>query len=339
MTVTPDSIPIDSKPNSVDLPGSELAESSRAGQQDVPAPKSATLIVNASSRNGQESFETARRLLEENGVHIEAAHALEKGDSLEKLISDAAAKGSKLIVVGGGDGTFRSAAGSFARTDAILGVLPLGTVNDFARNLGIEPNLEAACKVIAEGKTALIDLAQAHDDCFLITASMGLSALAQTSLSPRLKKVLGPLGYLVATMLAWRRLRHLEVTLKHDGKTERMRVMQAGVINGHSWMGGQCEIPGVSLESGRLAFYALPPQNNAGYLRIARQVRRGQFFNAPGLRAFTTQDITIETKHAHPLVLDGDLCGQTPVRLRVVPDALRVCVSQDFMKPGTANAT
>lgn len=302
-------------------------EQSPAGPE-TETRESASLIVSTGSRHGQEWFDNGRRLLEESGVAIASATKVDRPGGLKAHIEAAAKSGSKLIVVGGGDGSLRTAAGVLAHTDATLGVLPLGTVNDFARNLGIEPALEPACKVIAEGRAATIDIGRANDDVFLITASCGVSALTQTVLTPRLKKLLGPLGYVAASLIVWRRLRHLHVTLEHDGKAERMTVMQAGVINGHSWMGGRCEIPGVDLESGRLAFYAVPPQNNLAYLRIARNVRQGRFFDTPGLLAFTTSDISILTKRHYPLVLDGDLCGKTPVRLRVDHEALRVCVGR-----------
>jgi len=251
---------------------------------------------------------------------------------LEPLIRDALDRGSQLIVVGGGDGTIRCAAGVLARTEAALGVLPLGTVNDFARNLGIEPTLEAACKVIAGGKTAHVDLAQANGDYFVITASFGLSALTQTVLSPPIKKLFGPFGYVLAALLAWRKLNHLHIQITHDGKTEEMKVMQAGVINGHSWMGGKFEIPGVDLDSGRMAFYAVPPQTIWDYFRIARHVRLGEFFKTPGFRAFTTLEIYIKTRKPYPMVLDGDICGKTPVTLKIVPEALRVCVPTEFLE-------
>ena len=295
--------------------------------------KQTALIVNTRSRNGQESFELSRQLLEENGVCIDTADAVDSGTRLRERIQAALHAGTELIIVGGGDGSLRTAASVLAHSDATLGVIPLGTVNDFARNLCIDPDLASACRVIAEGRTANIDIGRANDDCFLITASLGVSALMQTVLTPRMKRILGPFGYVAASLMVWRRLRHLHVTVEHDGKVEHMTVMQAGVINGHSWMGGRCEIPGVDLESGKLAFYAVPPQNNFAYLRIARRVRQGEFFHTPGLTAFSTKDVTVSTKRHYPLVLDGDLSGMTPVRLWVDAEALRVCVGEQFDVP------
>jgi diacylglycerol kinase (ATP) len=293
-------------------------------------PDVATLIVNTRARRGQEWFEKAQICLRESGVRIDDAHALEDPAGLPDAVRAAVKRGAKRVIVGGGDGTFRTVANLLAQTDVTLGVLPLGTVNDLARNLGIQCDVEAACRVIAEGCVASIDVGQANDEVFLLTASVGFSAQSQTALKPALKRMLGPFGYLAASLVALRRLRELEVCIRAEGRTERYRVLQAGVIKGHEWMGGKCQIPGMNLEVGCLAFYALPPQPKRMFLRTVRDLMHGRFFQTPGLKSFAATEVSIETPIPQPLVLDGDLCGQTPVRLRVLPEALRVFVPSAF---------
>lgn len=290
----------------------------------------AVLIVNAKSRKGQQAFAQARDCLKQNGVALRDAQALQDPSRLNDIITKHLHDGVTRFVVGGGDGTFRTVAGLLANTDATLGVLPLGTVNDFARNLTIKADIPAACKVIAEGHTATVDIGQANDDHFIITASIGFSAQSQLSLNPRLKKLFGPLGYFIASLLALRRLRDLKVTARHAEGDEAIDALQVGVIKGHYWMGGEIEIPGVDLQTDCFAFYGVPAHQRRSYLSLARHLRRGDFFHMPGLRAFTTADVTLETPTPQPLVLDGDICGQTPVRLRVLCDALRVCVPADY---------
>ena len=162
----------------------------------------AALIVNTKSRKGQEWYDPTVACLKTSGVELQDTHKLEDPSKLDDLIRSHIKKGTKLIIVGGGDGTFRTVAGLMAHTEATLGVLPLGTVNDFARNLGIEANVEAACKVITEGHTAEVDIGWANEEPFIITASLGFSAQSQLSLKPQLKKMCGPFGYLLASVLA-----------------------------------------------------------------------------------------------------------------------------------------
>lgn len=289
-------------------------------------PSETVLIVNSRSRHGAEWYDQARAGLKANGVDVKRALTFDKTEQLTAAIRQSLDEGVRHIVVGGGDGSLRAAAGLLAHTEATLGVLPLGTVNDFARNLHIEPTVEAACRVIADGYSELVDIGRANDNVYTITASLGFSARTQDVLSPKLKKALGPFGYITASILALRRLRNMRVVVRSERGEDRMTAVQAGVINGHIWMGGAVAIPGVSLENGRLAFYAVPPHDNLGYFRMLRALMRGRFFNNPGLVAFTTAEVTIETETPQPLVLDGDLCGKTPVRLRIDPAALRVSI-------------
>ena len=107
--------------------------------------------------------------------------------TLDRVVAD----GHDLIVVGGGDGTVSYAAGRVAGTNAVLGVLPLGTANDFARTLEIPNNLAEACAAIAEGKLVDIDLGRANGKPFLNVASVGLSVAVTEALSPRLKRTSG----------------------------------------------------------------------------------------------------------------------------------------------------
>lgn len=296
----------------------------------ILAPREGVLIVNTRSRQGREQFEPVQTLLREGGITLRATYPLDNPSDLKSVLQRCVAEGARLVIVGGGDGSYRVAANVLVHTDVVLGVLPLGTVNDFARNLNILPNIQAACKVIVEGHTEDIALGKANETYFVITASLGFSAQTQHALTPLLKKVFGRFGYLMASLKVLRRARPLEITVRSEQGEEHLQVMQAGVIHGHSWMGGKCEIPGIDLESGRLAFYAVPPQPGFAYLRLARRLMRWQFFHTPGLRAFKTQEVTIQTRFPQPTVLDGDLEGETPVRFHIVPHALRVCVPKDF---------
>ncbi len=310
-------------------PPTKASEAEQSTPTEV-ALRPATLIVNTKSRRGKEWYQPTVDCLKTQGVELQDAHELEDPSKLTDVIKSDLKAGAKLIIIGGGDGTFRTAAGLLAHTDATLGVLPLGTVNDFARNLGIEANVEAACKVIAEGHTALIDIGRANEEPFIITASLGFSAQSQLSLKPQLKKMCGPFGYLLASVLAYRSLRNLKITFRHDETEECIDALQAGVIKGHYWMGGKVEIPGVDLAVDKFAFYAIPARHRRSFLNMAMNVKHGRIFHMPDMRAFLTDDVTIETPTPQPLVLDGDLCGQTPVRLRVDCAALRVCAAPGF---------
>ena len=291
----------------------------------------AVLIVNTKSRQGSKGFEDAKRTLEELGVTLKQVYGLRDPSRLSQTVETSLREGADLLVIGGGDGSFRTVANRIANTDAALGILPLGTVNDFARNLGIEPTIPEACRVIAEGYTEEVDLCRANNKHFLITASIGYSADAQAYLTSDLKRRFGPFGYLVAGIKAIRGIKPFAVTVTHANGTETLQSVQAGVISGHYWMGGAIEIPGISIEGGKFAFYSVAPQSGWELLRLYRNLKRRQFYRTPGLRAFRCEEVTLETSSPLKAVLDGDIDCETPLKLTIAANALRVCVPKPEM--------
>jgi hypothetical protein len=112
---------------------------------------SAALIVNTRSRVGRSAAASVLDNLRLLGVPVKAAYALDDAARLPETVREALADGHDLIVVGGGDGSVSSVAGVLAGSGAVLGVLPLGTANDFARTMGIPFELGKACATIAHG--------------------------------------------------------------------------------------------------------------------------------------------------------------------------------------------
>ncbi|MDQ3856000.1 MAG: hypothetical protein M3281_06345, partial [Chloroflexota bacterium] len=120
-------------------------------KDDRGAFRSGALIVNARSRLGERKYERALELLREWGVPLTFVQRVDNPRNLCGAVDAALQAGHDLIVIGGGDGTVSSAVGAIAHRRAVLGVLPLGTANDFARTLQIPFNLRSACETIARG--------------------------------------------------------------------------------------------------------------------------------------------------------------------------------------------
>src|SRR5947207_139061 len=104
----------------------------------APQPGPAALIVNTKARRGSEWLERARECLQRSGITPAPVRAETSAEGLRAAVQKELESGARLLIVGGGDGTIRTAAQQLVHSDSVLGILPLGTVNDFARNLGIE---------------------------------------------------------------------------------------------------------------------------------------------------------------------------------------------------------
>ncbi len=133
------------------------------------------------------------------------------------------AQKTPLIVVGGGDGTFSSIAHLFASQSSTLGVLPLGTGNSFARDLGITPNLDLACDQLVNGKVAKVDMGIIGDRNFLNVATIGLTSEIVHGLDSRAKRVLGRAVYLLSVLRALSRFLPTQVSPHHFSRFMRLQ--------------------------------------------------------------------------------------------------------------------
>jgi diacylglycerol kinase (ATP) len=290
----------------------------------------ATLVVNAGSRSGEQAFSQASELLRSFGVPIEEAYALHDPSRLPETVQRAVTEGSDLIVVGGGDGSVSSVVDFLVESEAVLGLLPLGTANDFARTLGIPTNLESACETIAHGEVVDVDLGLAGDDYFVNVASVGLGVEATRALSSALKRRAGALAYPIAAVRAFFSHEPFSVTLTFpdgDHPTAAFRrLLQVAVGNGRFYGGGLVVAPGASMDDRRLDVYVIELGHRRDLPGVVRYLRSGQFIHQEGVHYYATRAVRIETNPPLPIDIDGELVDQAPEVFSLVPEALNVLV-------------
>src|ERR671917_942739 len=143
----------------------------------------AALVVNTRSRVGEPAFGLALDHLIAYGIPMGTVYPMRDPARLADTVRKALLEGHDLVILGGGDGAVSTVVDLLANSDATLGLLPLGTANDFARTLGIPFDLEAACNVIAHGKVAHADLGLAGSNYYVNVASVGLGTEVVENLS------------------------------------------------------------------------------------------------------------------------------------------------------------
>ena len=306
--------------------------------------RSAAVVINAGSRRAA-SHELAVDAMRKAGVPISAVHRVQLGADLAGTLDRALADGHDLIVVGGGDGTVSYAAGQVARTNVMLGVLPLGTANDFARTLEIPNNLAEACATIAEGKVVDIDLGRANGEPFLNVASVGLSVAVTEALSPRLKRYVGPLAYSIATLRAYARHKPFKARLEFpEGDHEPLELedlLQVAVGNGRHYGGGNTVSPTAGIDDHTLDIYAILAGPLREHVSIARLLKDGSFIKHDRVYHLTTRSVRLVTDQPLPVNLDGEIATTTPTDFTIQRNAVQVLVPQSstsalFDGPGAA---
>lgn len=316
-----------------------------AHMKDAREARSAAVVINAGSRRGAAAHELALATMHKAGVPVSAVHPVHSGAELAGALDQVIADGHDLVVVGGGDGTVSYAAGRVAGTDVVLGVLPLGTANDLARTLEIPNTLAAACAVIADGKVVDIDLGRANGQPFLNVASVGLSVGVTESLSPRLKRYIGPLAYGIATLRAYVRHKAFQARLEFpDGDHEPMELehlLQVAVGNGQHYGGGNKVSPTAGIDDHTLDIYAIPLAPLREHVSIARLLKDGSFVKHDKVYHLTSRRVRLVTEPPLSVNLDGEIATVTPADFTIQRNAVHVVVPQGstsalFDGPGAA---
>ncbi|HEU5158733.1 MAG TPA: diacylglycerol kinase family protein [Streptosporangiaceae bacterium] len=314
------------------------AELERAIRSGGPA----VLIVNTRSRRGRRLFATARRRVAA-GVRLAAVLPVPDPDELGGVFRTALALQPDLIIVGGGDGTLKEAVGHLVHRDIALGVLPLGTTNNFARSLGLPLRLSGAAGVIRHGKVADVDAgvvsraaaaAAAEDsfeEVFANMVSLGMSVAVAERAPARLKRVVGRTAYALTALHRMPVHRPFHATVRAGGDTFDFVTHQLNIANGahHS---GRLIAGDAGPDDRRLAVYRLGDERRK---RLAGATLRHMlvgYRRSLDEEAFiTTREVHVETDPPMPVDVDGEIRGRTPLTVTLLPNALRVMVPRDFV--------
>jgi YegS/Rv2252/BmrU family lipid kinase len=290
----------------------------------------AVLVINIRSRRGRRFFAYARDALETGGFRLLGTYAVSDPGSLGSVLGQALDLRPDLLVLGGGDGTMSEAVKHLAGRDVALGVLPLGTTNNFARSLGIPLRPPGAFEILRGGKVADVDLGRVGDHTFANLASLGVSVEVATHVRPLVKRLLGRLAYPLTALTILPGHRPFRAVIHLDGQRLELTTHQLNIANGR-FHGGWQIARDISIDDRRLVIYRL---GTAGRLRLmaamVRQAvtgRRRDLARGPFL---TAREFWLETDPPLAVDVDGEVRGMTPLPLRVSPNALRVMVPHDF---------
>lgn len=294
----------------------------------------ALLVVNARSRQGQASFNSIMAELQSQQIEVVQAKAIKNPAQIEPWLNKVLQQGKiDTVIVGAGDGSLSAIAGLLARHKVRLGVIPLGTANDFARTLNIDKDLKKAVEILKTGYVQPVDLGLSGDRCFLNVATIGLGVEVAGKMDHNLKKWIGPLAYGVAAFQAYaqRRPIHFKLTYKDPDKNGQetvteFKALQVAIANGRYFGGGIVSAPDASLDDSRLAVTVI---EEMGFLELARLLpglQDGSYVKHPKVHHFNTTEVMVETRHPHKVNLDGEVCQRTPLRFKVTPAALEVFI-------------
>ena len=288
--------------------------------------KKTTLIVNIRSRRGANSFRVARRELGRLGVTLNAAYPAQSERELLSAARSALQEDIDLLVVGGGDGTISAAVDLLAGRRTVLGLLPLGTGNDFARTLGIPLDLADACRTIAEGEPLFMPAARLNDTHFLGMALIGQPAHVNHTVPSWLKRTLGRLAYPLAGLYALLVVRPFQAEIEVDGARFVLRTPL--VVIGNSRFHGPTALAlgGDTADRDRLVVQTPRDASLATLLRLAASFGLQRRPPEELLLTRAGRAVAVSATPRQEIDIDGEHRGWTPARAALVQGAVRVQV-------------
>jgi diacylglycerol kinase family enzyme len=296
------------------------------------------VIVNAGSGGGNDAALVDRLAghFKAAGLHaeIELAHG---GDEIITAVGNAVARRPPLIVAGGGDGTVSTVAAALVDTGIVFGVLPLGTLNHFAKDLGIPLELADAVAVLAHGEAGRVDVGEVNGRIFVNNSGLGLYpdiVHDRERQQKRLRRGKWP-AFVWATLSALRRYPFLFVALVVDGKEVLRKTPFVFIGNNEYRMEGFAIGERSGLEDGRLSLYVAQRPGRWRLVQLALRALTGRLRQARDFDAITATDIVVQSKRKRIRVAtDGEVTVMTPpLKYRVRPASLIVMRPRTDLPP------
>ncbi len=284
------------------------------------------LIVNPTSGKGRGAVvaEQASRTLRERGLANEVVYSCSPSDPAE--LARAAVRARCPLVVGvGGDGLVSQVASELVGSDTVLGIIPAGVGNDFARGLGIPLNIAQACAVLVQGHARRVDVGQANDRYFFSVAVMGLAAEVNRKAN-QFRRLRVSALYTVLTVTTVFTDKPLLFTVTYDGQERRCYSWLIAVGNTWSCARGMALVPGARPDDGLLDACIVNGMGKLELLYIFPRVFRGTHIYHTGIETLRGQEITVRADGPCEIYADGERIGPLPAVLRAVPQALSVMV-------------
>ena len=300
-----------------------------------PPTNQLVLVVNPHAGHGFK-LAKARTAMTATGLNVMAEIAVDDLPRLPELLERTDSQ-PPIVVAAGGDGTVGAVAHALIGTPAVLGILPLGTSNDFARSIRIPMRVERAVRLLSGGRVSSVDAGKLTRDGeaprhFVHAAAAGLNVeFARFATRADLRARLGRLTYAVAAALALRERPVLRCRIEHEGGTESLDLVHLSVINAPIFGGFLgLKLPNAAPDDRMLDVMIVEHLPMRRLLRSALYPALGVHRSIRGFRLLRVPGLTVLSGEPIDVTLDGEIAGRIPGRFEVVPSGLRVITPASF---------
>ena len=281
------------------------------------------LLLNPASSRGRGAARLAGALRQEQVDVIETTSPVDMTRHARRAADD----GHDRVIVAGGDGAVHYAIQGLAGSGCALGLVPIGSGNDFARALQISPEPVAALRHAVRGSARKIDLGRIGKQVFAGVVGLGIDGDVCRLVDRQPSWVPGPLGYGYAALHSLVRFHPPSLIVEYDGGSYSGPVLLAGLANSPVFGGGMRIAPTAALDDGWLDLVIVEPVPFFELLRVFPRVYRGRHLSHPAVHCARVRKASFLTDHPRTFYADGEPViesGSTPTDVEIWPGALGV---------------
>jgi diacylglycerol kinase (ATP) len=306
------------------------------GHSEAPSVLSestAMVFVNSMAGGGRATLHLPRiqTLFESFQVHAQFV-ITSSAEELEASAQNAISQGQRSLFAMGGDGTFQALANAAFRSDALLGVLPVGGGNDFAAGLGLPSDPIKAAEAVLRGKPRLVDLVSARTAdgrtrLYVGGGGVGLDAEAARYASGAYRRFPGRLRYVASTLRALAGYEPLNVQIdfpESEFASVKAKALLAAVLNSPTYGAGLRLAPDAKLDDGSLHVVLIEDLSALEVLKLLPRLMRSGELRTTRVKRWRVQRLRLSTDRSSVFHGDGEILGPTPVEIEVVPNAISV---------------
>lgn len=298
--------------------------------------KQAFLLYNTESgqsKKGQQ-LEPIKAHFEQHDISLKILQIPVPGEDIHKTLEQVSSDKADLFIAAGGDGTVSLISNKLINTGKPLGILPLGTGNLLAQELKIPLNLDKALTLITadEPKILKMDTIKLEDRCCLLNVSIGLSFMVMKSTQSKEKQRFGNLAYIVNFIQEFLGLKLHRFFIEYDEQNINLVASEVLITNGNS--AGVELIKSsekISLNDGQLDLFTIRATNLYDVFNLVLSLFSKKSHRDDNMKQFQFSDFSrIETQTPLPIQADGDLIGETPLEVKILPKSLKIIVHESF---------
>lgn len=288
-------------------------------------PQTVDLLINTGSRTARQQSRLIVEALETNGFSVGRIYKIGRKHPLDQALRSIKRRKPSLLVVGGGDGTISSVLDKLVTSDIEIGLIPLGTTNNFARSLGIPLDIDGAVHTLRTKKARSIDLGHVNGEYFTNVAGVGLSAEIARAVTDAQKRRFGRFAYLAVGLQLFFRYKPFFVTLEDPDRELSITVetRQVIVANGRYHAGKEIA-EDAKIDNSQLIIFALGGHSWLSFLKHMIDFYVGKRRKVRHASFYIGRSVTLSTSRSTLVELDGEVKTKTPLKIGVASGSVRV---------------